>query len=185
MLLKKGSKGKEVKQLQEALGIGADGIFGSGTETAVKKFQKDNGLGADGIVGSKTWEAIGIDTDSDSAAEETEYTTKDGLVIERQYLDKDEYVRDYGKIEPLGFFLHHTAGWDNPFNTVSNWNRDKRGRVATQYCIGGTNVKGNGSKYDGVVVECFPNNYLGWHLGKVGKFAISKFSGGVELNNFG
>ena len=185
MLLKKGSKGKEVKQLQEALGIGADGIFGSGTEAAVKKFQKDNGLGADGIVGSKTWEAIGIDTDSDSAAEETEYTTKDGLIIERQYLDKDEYVRDYGKIEPLGFFIHHTAGWDNPFNTVSNWNRDKRGRVATQYCIGGTNVKGNGSKYDGVVVECFPNNYLGWHLGKVGNFKISKLSGGVELNNFG
>ena len=185
MLLKKGSKGKEVKQLQEALGIGADGIFGSGTEAAVKKFQKDNGLGADGIVGSKTWEAIGIDTDSDSAAEETEYTTKDGLIIERQYLDKDEYVSDYGKIEPLGFFLHHTAGWDNPFNTVSNWNRDKRGRVATQYCIGGTNVKGNGSKYDGVVVECFPNNYLGWHLGKVGNFKISKLSGGVELNNFG
>jgi len=185
MLLKKGSKGKEVKQLQEALGIGADGIFGSGTEAVVKKFQKDNGLGADGIVGSKTWEAIGIDTDSDSAAEETEYTTKDGLIIERQYLDKDEYVRDYGKIEPLGFFIHHTAGWDNPFNTVSNWNRDKRGRVATQYCIGGTNVKGNGSKYDGVVVECFPNNYLGWHLGKVGNFKISKLSGGVELNNFG
>jgi len=185
MLLKKGSKGKEVKQLQEALGIGADGIFGSGTESAVKKFQKDNGLGADGIVGRKTWEAIGIDTNSGDAVEETEYTTKDGLVIERQYLDKDEYVRDYGKIEPLGFFLHHTAGWDNPFACVNSWNKDKRGRVATQYVIGGTNVKGNGSKYDGVVVECFPNNYLGWHLGKVGKFAISKMSGGVELNNFG
>ena len=185
MLLKKGSKGKEVKQLQEALEIGADGIFGSGTEAAVKKFQKDNGLIADGIVGSKTWEAIGIDTDSDSAAEETEYSTKDGLVIERQYLDKNEYVRDYGKIEPLGFFLHHTAGWDNPYKTVRNWNNDKRGRVATQYVIGGSNVKGKEAKYDGVVVECFPNNYLGWHLGKVGKFAISKFSGGVELNNFG
>ena len=185
MLLKKGSRGKEVKQLQEALGIGADGIFGSGTEASVKQFQKDNGLVVDGIVGSKTWETIGIDTDSDNAAEETEYTTKDGLVIERQYLDKDEYVRDYGKIEPLGFFLHHTAGWDNPFNTVNNWNRDKRGRVATQYVIGGTNVKGKEAKYDGTVVECFPNNYLGWHLGKVGKFAISKLSGGVELNNFG
>jgi N-acetyl-anhydromuramyl-L-alanine amidase AmpD len=184
MLLKKGSRGKEVKQLQEALGIGADGIFGSGTEASVKQFQKDNGLVVDGVVGSKTWEAIGIDTDEDGTAEETQYTTKDGLVIERQYLDKDEYVRDYGKIEPLGFFIHHTAGWDNPYRTVSNWNRDKRGRVATQYVIGGSNVKGN-TKHDGVVVECFPNNYLGWHLGKVGKFAISKFSGGVELNNFG
>ena len=185
MLLKKGSKGLEVKQLQKALGVAADGIFGTGTEAVVKKFQKDNGLDADGIVGTKTWEAIGIDTDSSSASKETEYTTKDGLNITRQYLDKDEYVRDYGKIEPLGFFIHHTAGWDNPFNTISSWNRDKRGRVATQYVIGGTNVKGKEAKYDGVVVECFPNNYLGWHLGKVGNFKISKMSGGVELNNFG
>ena len=185
MLLKVGSNGPLVKELQRALGIGADGIFGKGTESAVKQFQKDNNLTVDGLVGSRTWEAIGIDTDSEASAQESEYTTKDGLTIDRQYLDKDEYVRDYGKIEPLGFFIHHTAGWDNPYNTVSNWNRDKRGRVATQYCIGGTNVKGKEAKYDGVVVECFPNNYLGWHLGKVGNFQISKMSGGVELNNFG
>lgn len=186
MLLKKGAIGQYVRILQKELGIGEDGIFGSGTEAAVKKFQKENGLDADGIVGSKTWEAIGVDTDSViSEVYETDYTTKDGLVIDREYLDKDEYVRDYGQIEPLGFFLHHTAGWDNPYKTVRSWNNDKRGRVATQYVIGGTNVKGKEAKYDGVVVECFPNNYLGWHLGKVGKFAISKFSGGVELNNFG
>jgi len=185
MLLKIGSKGSLVKELQRALGVTDDGIFGKGTESTVKKFQKDNNLTADGVVGSKTWEVIGIDTDNEISAQESEYTTKDGLTIDRQYLDKDEYVRDYGKIEPLGFFIHHTAGWDNPFNTVSNWNRDKRGRVATQYCIGGTNVKGKEAKYDGVVVECFPNNYLGWHLGKVGNFQISKMSGGVELNNFG
>ena len=184
MLLKRGSKGSHVKELQTALDISADGIFGSGTELAVRRFQSENGLTADGVVGTKTWEAIGIDTDSEAAAEESQYTTKDGLVIDRQYLDKDEYVRDYGKIEPLGFFLHHTAGWDNPYNTVSQWNKDKRGRVATQYCIGGSNVKGK-TKHDGVVVECFPNNYLGWHLGKVGSFKISKLSGGVELNNFG
>ncbi len=185
MLLKKGSKGPEVKKLQEALGLSADGIFGGGTKLAVIKFQSNNGLNADGIVGPSTWEVIGIDTDQPGAAEESEYTTKDGLVIDREYLDKDEYVRDYGKIEPLGFFIHHTAGWDNPYKTIRGWNRDTRGRVATQYCIGGTNVKGKAAPHDGQVVECFPNNYLGWHLGKVGKFAISKFSGGVELNNFG
>ena len=184
MLLKRGSKGSHVKELQTALELSADGIFGADTELAVRRFQSENGLTADGIVGTKTWEAIGIDTDTEAAAEESQYTTKDGLVIDRQYLDKDEYVRDYGKIEPLGFFLHHTAGWDNPYNTVSQWNKDKRGRVATQYCIGGSNVKGK-TKHDGVVVECFPNNYLGWHLGKVGSFKISKLSGGVELNNFG
>ena len=195
MVLKKGSKGSQVKELQEFLKIGADGIFGPGTEIAVKKFQEENGLVADGIVGRKTWELIGIDTDqtgweaSSDMDDKLEYlgsyTTKDGLEIDKAYLDGDQFVRDYGKIEPLGFFIHHTAGWDNPYNTINSWNRDTRGRVATQYCIGGSNVKGKEAKYDGKVVECFPNNYVGWHLGKVGKFAISKFSGGVELNNFG
>ena len=55
MLLKKGSKGEEVKQLQAKLGLGADGVFGSGTEAAVKKWQTANGLTADGIVGEGTW----------------------------------------------------------------------------------------------------------------------------------
>lgn len=55
MLLKKGSKGDDVKQLQEKLGLSADGIFGSGTETAVKNWQSKNGLTADGIVGEGTW----------------------------------------------------------------------------------------------------------------------------------
>ena len=55
MLLKKGSKGEEIKQLQSKLGLGADGVFGSGTEAAVKKWQADNGLTADGIVGEGTW----------------------------------------------------------------------------------------------------------------------------------
>ena len=64
MLLKRGSKGSHVKELQTALELSADGIFGAGTESAVRRFQSENGLTADGIVGTKTWEAIGIDTDS-------------------------------------------------------------------------------------------------------------------------
>lgn len=188
MILRKGDRGPDVKKVQQALDIPADGIFGSQTEGAVKQFQLEQKLTVDGIVGPNTWDALGlndVDTDQTNMDEESQYTTKDGLVIDRQYLDKDEYVRDYGKIEPLGFFIHHTAGWDNPYSTVKNWNNDTRGRVATQYVIGGSNVKGVEAKYDGVVVECFPNNYLGWHLGKVGNFNISKYSGGVELNNFG
>ena len=188
MLLRKGDRGPDVKKVQQALDIPADGIFGSQTEGAVKQFQLEQKLTVDGIVGPNTWDALGlndIDTDQTNIDEDSRYTTKSGLVIDRQYLDKDEYVRDYGKIEPLGFFIHHTAGWDNPYNTVKHWNKDSRGRVATQYVIGGSNVKGVEAKYDGVVVECFPNNYLGWHLGKVGNFNISKYSGGVELNNFG
>ena len=55
MILKVGSKGEDVKKLQAKLGLGADGVFGSGTEAAVKKWQASNGLTADGIVGEGTW----------------------------------------------------------------------------------------------------------------------------------
>ena len=52
--VKKGSKGDTVKAVQEALGLAADGIFGSGTEKAVKEWQAANGLSADGIAGPAT-----------------------------------------------------------------------------------------------------------------------------------
>ena len=50
MLIKKGSRGPEVKKVQEFLGLTADGVFGSGTEAAVKKWQGENNLVAEGIV---------------------------------------------------------------------------------------------------------------------------------------
>ena len=55
MILKIGSSGEDVKKLQSKLGLGADGVFGPGTESAVKKWQSSNGLTADGIVGEGTW----------------------------------------------------------------------------------------------------------------------------------
>ena len=58
MILRKGSKGVEVKELQGLLHLYQDGIFGALTEEAVKEFQKANGLYPDGIVGPKTWEKL-------------------------------------------------------------------------------------------------------------------------------
>jgi putative chitinase len=58
MLLKNGSKGDDVKKLQEKLGLSADGSFGLKTEEVVKSFQTKNGLTPDGIVGPQTWEKI-------------------------------------------------------------------------------------------------------------------------------
>ena len=55
MLLKIGSKGDDVKKLQEKLGLSADGAFGPGTEKAVKKWQIDHDLTPDGLVGEGTW----------------------------------------------------------------------------------------------------------------------------------
>ena len=63
MLLKKGSKGEDVKRLQLALGIKADGDFGPYTEKKVIEFQNQSDLTPDGIVGRNTWEKLGIDTD--------------------------------------------------------------------------------------------------------------------------
>ena len=65
-LSKYGSRGEEVKQIQTKLKRwgyykgSVDGIYGSGTFSAVKAFQRKNGLTADGIAGTKTLNAMGI-----------------------------------------------------------------------------------------------------------------------------
>lgn len=53
-LYKLGSRGEVVKQIQKALKLYTDGIYGVNTEEAVKAFQRDHGLTADGIVGPAT-----------------------------------------------------------------------------------------------------------------------------------
>jgi peptidoglycan hydrolase-like protein with peptidoglycan-binding domain len=58
--LKKGSKGANVKKVQIALKLKADGVFGDDTLKAVIAFQKANKLAeTNGVVGPKTWAAIG------------------------------------------------------------------------------------------------------------------------------
>ena len=63
-VLRSGSKGDDVKQLQERLiELGyepgtPDGVFGKGTKTAVKEFQRRNGLDPDGEAGPKTLEIL-------------------------------------------------------------------------------------------------------------------------------
>lgn len=211
-LIKRGARGSMVLEIQKALDKAGywtyhkfTDFFGGITETAVKKFQKANGLVDDGWVGPKTLDKLGIDIDISTDLTETggvgdyafktdtdnklamldPFTTHNGLEIQRAYLDTDEFVRDYGIVKPVNLVWHHTAGWHNPINTISSWNRDKRGRVATQWCIGGPSIKGD-TKWDGVVVECFPDGYLGWHMGKVGSFEkMSKLAVGIEINNFG
>lgn len=58
MILKIGSKGNEVKTIQEYLHLLPDGIYGSLTEEAVKEFQKNNGLNVTGIVDDTTFNKI-------------------------------------------------------------------------------------------------------------------------------
>ena len=60
MVLKLGSKGNEVKLLQEKLNLKADGIFGTLTEEDVKEFQRSNCLELDGIVGTNTLSKLNL-----------------------------------------------------------------------------------------------------------------------------
>lgn len=53
-LYRKGSRGEVVRQIQKALHLYADGIFGAITEEAVREFQASNHLKVDGIVGPVT-----------------------------------------------------------------------------------------------------------------------------------
>ena len=73
-LLKKGSKGDEVLQLQGLLnsygnyGLDTDGIFGDQTYNAVRSFQSDKGLDVDGIVGDQTWGALAAINNAENMA---------------------------------------------------------------------------------------------------------------------
>lgn len=69
-VLMKGSKGNDVKDLQNALnkfgyGLVVDGDFGPKTDSAVRDFQKNHGLKVDGKVGPLTWAELGKERKDD------------------------------------------------------------------------------------------------------------------------
>ncbi len=60
-VLRMGDTGDDVKRLQTALGLKADGDFGPSTKKAVIVLQKKHGMYADGIVGKQTWGKLDVD----------------------------------------------------------------------------------------------------------------------------
>ena len=127
--IKQGAKGNSVKAIQYALnklGYGnsgtkkLDGVFGSGTTSAVKAFQRAMGISADGMVGSKTKQKFkakgyaigttGVDEDQwaliDELGEELvlhaqngklAYLTKGSAVIPH---DISENIMELGQLDP-------------------------------------------------------------------------------------
>ena len=190
-LLKKGDKGADVLKLQKLLGVNRDGDFGPKTEQAVIKFQLTLNLKVDGLVGANTWQALvahkgslvesGIEHDTD--IEEQYFKTSFDQIIHKHYLSTSEYLKKPGKNEY--FFLHHTAGGDNPYKCIDNWNRDSRGRVATEFVLGGQNYRNGNDEYDGIMVQAFPESGYGWHLGKTGSGYMNRHSVGLEICSIG
>jgi peptidoglycan hydrolase-like protein with peptidoglycan-binding domain len=59
--LRTGSEGRQVRLLQQALGVHVDGVYGPETEAAVRRFQASRGLTVDGVLGPATSRALAHD----------------------------------------------------------------------------------------------------------------------------
>jgi len=181
IVLYKGSTGDNVRIIQDALGIESDGIFGPITEHFVKEFQKNKGLWSDGIVGPKTWTMLQLATTDRQEAKDDPIHFAD-IDINEHYLPEGEYLNGPTKKEYL--FIHHTAGWQNPYKCVNNWGKDNRGRIATEFVIGGPSIFNTDFQYDGEIVKCLPDGAYAWHLGKNGNQEMHTKSVGIEVCNF-
>ena len=177
---KRGSIGEQVKQIQKALGIKADGIFGKGTEDAVKRFQKNNNLAVDGKVGPKTLEKLMDKMDTDLSLI---IQPKAFLDIKDYFLPRNEYVN--GKYKNEYIILHHTAGHDDPKAVVDCWAKDSLGRVATEFVIGGKRCFDGRSTFDGQIIRSYPEGNQAYHIGASGSSYMNIHSVGIELCNMG
>jgi hypothetical protein len=168
---------QEIRNIQTALKLQPTGLYDDLTEAAVRNFQLKNNLDPTGVVDSTTRDLlIGTVEISSDLAERY-----DGKIIDRP-LPKGQYLNGPTKKEYL--FLHHTAGWGNPYGVVDDWASDARGQVGTQYLIGGINPRTNDGTHDGTILRCFGDANYAWHLGSVDSY-MHKHSIGIELCNFG
>lgn len=187
LVLKTGQRGDDVAVLQHLLKIKEDGIFGAKTREAVINFQKQNGLRADGIVGPLTWakleynpEEFWADTDTLTSA----------TWIERYHLPDGEYIKS--ETSKKYIVIHHTAGRHNPYKVIDQWAADQRGRVGTNYVIGGlpasadlNNLSNTEKKYDGRILQAIDDQYWGYHLGPNGSTFMTQHSLSIEICSAG
>lgn len=153
-VLKKGSKGEDVKTLQRLLNVTpVDGDFGPKTDAAVKAFQKSKGLYPDGIVGNKTWEALGVNKDT---------KVVDPSVV---YSPLNVHVTKYANRPVTYLAIHYTAGSTSKKGSALNVKRVFEQRSASaDFCVD-----------DETMVQFNPDikNYYCWAVGDK-KYAHTK-----------
>lgn len=155
MVLKKGSKGQEVKALQGALHLyPQDGIFGQKTEDAVKAFQKAKGLKVDGIVGNQTWALLFPEDNG-------------GLAITKGYISTHITPLRNRPIKYIA--VHYTAGITSRKGTALNArNVFLKRKASADFVVD-----------DGSIVQINPDlqNYYCWSVGD----KKNPYSGGGRL----
>ena len=165
--------------------LGAERVRGVAVQpccVAVETYQQENNFVVDGIVGPQTMAALNAAHATTDNAEKV-YAPHPDLLVNKYFLPQGEYKEGPTKKEYL--FLHHTAGWNNPYKTVDGWAKDDRGTIATEFVLGGRSVKGDDDRHDGELVQCLPEGGYGWHLGKNGSQHMHTHSVAIEICNFG
>lgn len=147
--LRKGSKGDDVKELQELLNtyfaanLKVDGDYGSATEAAVKKFQSTHNLVADGIYGEKTHIAL-MSAIADYSENEDEQQTP-------SFAGDHQYVTSAAVNARAGDSAKYTIVTTFAANTTLNVVKDKIGEPII-------------SENNWYAVYC--GNQIGWVSGK-------------------
>lgn len=159
LLLKKGDKGENVKILQKALGVNADGVFGSRTESAVKSFQKANGLYVDGLVGNATQKALGISFNDDNID-----ILQCGITLK----PITNNITKYNNRAIKYIVIHYTAGVSSASGRAA--------KVRDQFQTSGRNASADFCVDDKNIIQCNPDmkNYYTWAVGDGnGKYGIT------------
>ena len=124
-LSKYGSRGDEVRQIQTKLkrwgyySGNVDGIYGSGTLSAVKKFQQKNGLKVDGIAGKQTLEAMGIFNSSSSSSSNSSNVSSSNLNLLSRVVYGEARGETYtGQVAVAAVVLNRVKSSSFP-NTIS------------------------------------------------------------------
>lgn len=113
----------------------------------------------------------------------------DTAKIKQSPLKETEFYAE--EVKKLQIYLHHTAGNASALNVMSDWNGDKRGRIATCMAISGPGAK---NSPDGEIVQGFSSRFWAYHLGvkqevfrayKIPWRNLDEASIGIEVCNWG
>lgn len=183
-VLKQGMSGYLIEVLRLRLGIPVNNIFDASLTNEVKKFQIKHKLKSDGIVGYMTWNALDLnpeeiyaDTDINSSAS----------WITQYLLPEGEYVKQ--PTSKKWIVLHANHGLNDPYKQIDTWAKDQRGRVGSNYVIGGLNPADDyqieGDILDGQILQSIKDLYWGYHLGPVKNHKLQSNSISIELCSAG
>jgi putative chitinase len=136
-MLKIGSKGENVKNLQIKLGLKPDGSFGPVTEKAVKDWQTKNGLTPDGIVNDDILIKLGLLTSNN----EININKLKGIIPDNVFSQLPDLIEKYGATTPLrlSHFLSQCAHESGNFRAVEenlNYSSDGLKKVFGKYFPG-------------------------------------------------